>query len=118
GRQFNFRGHTDIKQEAFYAQDTKALGQAAVSFGLRFDNYDGITNGKLFQPRLGISYHLKSTGTVLRGSFMRSFESPYNENLILSSVTGAGSLANGVLSYTSNLPLRPGARTQVNAGFQ
>jgi len=49
---------------------------------------------------------------------MRSFESPYNENLVLSSVTGAGGLANGVLGDTSNLPLRPGARTQVNAGFQ
>jgi hypothetical protein len=49
---------------------------------------------------------------------MRSFESPYNENLILSSVTGAGGLANGVLGDTSNLPLRPGSRTQVNAGFQ
>ena len=118
GQQFTFRGHTDIKQEAFYAQDILTLGQAAVSVGLRFDNYDGITKGKLLQPRLGVSYHLKSTGTVLRGSFMRSFESPYNENLILSSVTGAGGLANGVLGDTSNLPLRPGARTQVNAGFQ
>ncbi len=118
GTQFNFRGHTDIKQEAFYAQDTLTIGQATASFGVRFDNYDGITKGNLFQPRLGISYHLKSTGTVLRASFMRSFESPYNENLVLSSVTGAGGLANGVLGDTSNLPLRPGARTQVNAGFQ
>ena len=118
GTQFNFRGHTDIKQEAFYAQDTLTIGQATASLGVRFDNYDGITKGKLLQPRLGLSYHLKSTGTVLRGSFMRSFESPYNENLVLSSVTGAGGLANGVLGDTSNLPLRPGARTQVNAGFQ
>ncbi len=118
GRQFSFRGHTDIKQEALYAQDTVTVGQATASFGVRFDNYDGITKGRLFQPRLGLSYHLKSTGTVLRGSFMRSFESPYNENLILSSVTGAGGLANGILGDTSNLPLKPGARTQVNAGFQ
>src|SRR5438128_242595 len=118
GKQFNFRGHTDIKQEAFYAQDTLTIGQATASLGVRFDNYDGITKGNLLQPRLGLSYHLKSTGTVLRGSFMRSFESPYNENLVLSSVTGAGGLANGVLGDTSNLPLRPGARTQVNAGFQ
>jgi hypothetical protein len=118
GQQFAFRGHTDIKQEAFYAQDNLTLGNATASFGVRFDNYNGITKGSLWQPRLGLSYHIKSTGTVLRGSFMRSFESPYNENLILSSVTGAGGLANGVLGDTSNLPLRPGARTQVNAGFQ
>jgi len=118
GQQFTFRGHTDIKQEAFYAQDIMTLGQAAVSFGVRFDNYNGITKGNLLQPRLGISYHIKSTGTVLRGSFTRSFESPYNENLVLSSVTGAGGLANGILGDTSNLPLRPGARSQFNAGFQ
>jgi hypothetical protein len=55
---------------------------------------------------------------VLRGSFTRSFETPYNENLVLSSATGAGGLANGILGDTSNLPLRPGSRSQFNAGFQ
>jgi hypothetical protein len=38
--------------------------------------------------------------------------------LILSSVTGAGGLANGVLGDTSNLPLLPGKRHQFNVGFQ
>src|SRR5229473_619933 len=118
GKQFVFRGHTDIKQEAFYAQDILTLGQAAVSLGVRFDNYNGITKGRLVQPRLGISYLVKRTGTVLRASFTRNFETPYNENLILSSTTGAGGLANGVLGDTSNLPLLPGVRTQYNVGFQ
>src|SRR5258708_38578705 len=58
GQQFQIRGHTDIKQEAFYAQDILTLGQAAVSLVLRFDNYNGIIKGKLLQPRLSISYHL------------------------------------------------------------
>ena len=57
-------------------------------------------------------------GTVLRGSYTRNFETPYNENLILSSATGAGGLANGVLGDTSNLPLLPGRRHQFNVGFQ
>src|SRR5437016_805588 len=68
GKQFNFRGHTDIKQEAFYAQDTLTIGQATASLGVRFDNYDGITKGNLLQPRLGLSYLVKRTGTVLRAS--------------------------------------------------
>src|SRR5216684_667842 len=118
GKPFAFHGHTDIKQEALYAQDSLTLGHATLSMGVRFDNYNGITKGRLVQPRLGISYHLKSTGTVLRASFTRNFETPYNENLILSSTTGAGGLANGVLGDTSNLPLLPGVRTQYNAGFQ
>lgn len=118
GNYFVFHGHTDIKQEAVYAQDNVTLGNATATLGVRFDNYNGITKGRLVQPRLGISYHLKSTSTVLRASFTRNFETPYNENLVLSSATGAGGLANGVLGDTSNLPLQPGTRTQFNAGFQ
>ncbi len=118
GHYFVFNGHADIKQEAFYVQDSVTLGQATASLGLRFDNYDGITKGRLLQPRLGISYHVKRTATILRASFTRNFETPYNENLVLSSATGAGGLANGVLGDASNLPLRPGTRSQFNAGFQ
>jgi hypothetical protein len=118
GNYFVFHGHTDIKQEAVYAQDNVTLGNATATLGVRFDNYNGITKGRLVQPRLGISYHLKPTSTVLRASFTRNFETPYNENLVLSSATGAGGLANGVLGDTSNLPLRPGSRTQFNVGFQ
>lgn len=118
GKPFAFHGHTDIKQEALYAQDNVTLGNATLSMGVRFDNYNGITKGRLLQPRLGISYLVKNTGTVLRASFTRNFETPYNENLILSSTTGAGGLANGILGDTSNQPLLPGVRTQYNVGFQ
>lgn len=118
GQPFVFNGHTDIKQEAFYGQDSVTLGNATVLLGLRFDNYNGITKGNLLQPRLGISYLVKPTNTVLRASYTRNFETPYNENLILSSVTGAGGLANGTLGDTSNLPLQPGRRNQFNVGFQ
>src|SRR5207248_6951659 len=78
----------------------------------------GITKATLFQPRLGVSYLIKRTNTVLRASYTRNLETPYNENLILSSITGAGGLANGVLGDTSNLPLAPGRRHQFNAGIQ
>jgi hypothetical protein len=118
GNPFAFRGHTDIKQEAFFAQDSLTLGNATVMLGLRFDNYNGITHDRLFQPRLGVSYHVKRTGTILRGSYTRNFETPYNENLVLSSATGAGGLANGIFGDTSNQPLQPGRRNQFNLGFQ
>src|ERR1041385_8155773 len=118
GQYFLFHGHTDIKQEAVYAQDNITIGNATASLGVRFDNYNGITKGRLVQPRLGFSYHIKSTASVLRASFTRNFETPYNENLILSSVTGAGGLANGTLGDTSSLPLRPCTRTQFNVGIQ
>jgi hypothetical protein len=118
GNPFLFHGHTDIKQEAFYAQDSLTLGNATVLLGVRFDNYNGITKARLVQPRLGVSYLVKRTNTILRGAYTRNFETPYNENLILSSATGAGGLANGILGDTSNLPLSPGRRHQFNFGIQ
>jgi len=118
GSPFGFHGHTDIKQEALFAQDSLTLGNATILLGVRFDNYDGITHDKALQPRLGASYLIKRTNTVLRGAYTRNFETPYNENLILSSATGAGGLGNGILGDTSNLPLRPGRRNQFNFGFQ
>jgi len=118
GQPFVFNGHTDIKQEAVYGQDNLTVGHATFLLGLRFDNYNGITKGHLLQPRIGVSYLVQPTKTVLRASYTRNFETPYNENLVLSSTTGAGGLANGVLGDTSNLPLQPGRRNQFNVGFQ
>ncbi|HJP91567.1 MAG TPA: TonB-dependent receptor [Pyrinomonadaceae bacterium] len=118
GNPFGFHGHKNIKQQSAFVQDNVTLGNATILLGVRFDNYDGIAHAKSLQPRLGVSYLMKRTNTVLRGSYTRVFETPYNENLILSSVTGAGGLANGVLGDTSNLPLAPGRRNQFNVGFQ
>jgi hypothetical protein len=119
GHLFTFRGHTDVKQEAVYAQDLMTIHDLSLNLGVRFDNYNGISHDNLWQPRLGVAYHIKRTNTVLRFAYSRTFETPYNENLILSSATGAGGLADGVLdSSTSNLPLKPGRRNQFNAGIQ
>lgn len=121
GRLFAFNGHTDIKQEAFYAQDLLTLKKnLTLNLGLRYDIYRGISRGQLLQPRLGISYLFEPTKTVVRASFTRNFETPYNENLILSSATGAGGLADtGVLDQSTSVqPLRPGNRNQYNVGFQ
>jgi hypothetical protein len=54
---------------------------------------------------------------VIRASYARTFETPYNENLILSSGTGAGGLAQNVFGSDS-VPIAPGRRNQFNAGFQ
>jgi hypothetical protein len=118
GHLFSFRGHTDIKQEAAYAQDNITLHNLTLSLGLRFDNYDGISHDKSLQPRIGASYLVKRTNTVLRASYTRNFETPYNENLILSSATGAGGLADGTLGDASNQPLKPGRRNQFDVGLQ
>jgi hypothetical protein len=85
---------------------------------LRVDRYSGPSSATGVQPRLGISYQIKPTGTVLRASYARTMETPYNEDLLLSSVSGKGGLAGNVLGAFDAAPLKPGRRNQFNAGFQ
>ncbi len=119
GRLFSFNGRADIKQEAAYIQDALNFQNGlTLSLGLRFDNYNGLSRGKSLQPRVGVSYLFKPTNTVIRGSYTRNFETPYNENLILSNSTGGNGLADGILGDTTTAPLKPGNRNQFNVGLQ
>ena len=118
GTLFNFRGGANIDEQAVYAQDQITLGDLTLSLGLRFDNYAGISSDKLLEPRAGFSYLFKPTGTVLRANYTRTMETPYNENLVLSSTTGAGGLASNVFGAFGSQALRPGHRNQYGVGLQ
>ena len=85
GSAYPFHGHADIKEFAVYAQDAINAGPWSGNMGLRFDRYNGLTVASQIEPRLALSYNLKRTGTVLRLSYARTLESPFNENLILAS---------------------------------
>jgi len=118
GSLFQYYGHADIKEQAFYAQDAISLGNWTLNAGLRFDRYDGISHGSQLQPRLGLSYHIAPTGTVLRVAYSHTYETPLNENLVLSSATGAGGLATNVFGAYASVPLKPGIRNMYNAGLE
>jgi hypothetical protein len=118
GHLLTFRGHTDIKEYAIYAQDNLTFGGLNIQTGLRGDIYRGLTGGQSLEPRLGASYLLKPTNTVFRLSYSKFYETPYNENLLISSETGAGGLASNVFSAFGTVPLKPGTRKQYNVGLQ
>jgi hypothetical protein len=118
GSLFHFAGRANIDEYAFYAQDSLTLGHLTLSPGLRIDQYNGLSAAHGVEPRMGASYLLKATGTVLRAAYSRAFETPYNENLILSSFTGAGGLATNVFGAYGARPIQPGRRNQFNAGFE
>jgi hypothetical protein len=118
GTPFRFTGGTAIKQLAAFVQDTLTLGRFSVNLGLRGESYNGLSGATALEPRLGLSYLYKPTGTVLRASYSRFFETPYNENLVLSSATGAGGLAANVFGAFAVTPLQPGRRNQFGTGFQ
>jgi hypothetical protein len=118
GHYLVFRGRSTINQAAVFAQDEINFGDFNLSLGLRFDDYQGLSSDSGWQPRLGIAYHFKPTGTVLRSSFTRTMETPYNENLLLSSSTGLGGQGVGQIGAFGDRSLKPGNRNQYNIGLQ
>jgi hypothetical protein len=117
GSLFAFHATRNINQFAGYMQDAITAGNFLLNFGFRLEHYNGVTSGNGVEPRGGIAYRLNKTGTVLRVAYARTFETPFNENLLLSSATGTGGLAENVFGRDS-VPIRPGRRNQFNTGFQ
>jgi len=120
GGLFAFRGHTDVKQLALYVQDQITKGNWSFNVGLRGDFYNGLTAHKEPEPRLGLAYNIKRTSTVLRLSYARVLETPFNENLIVASVGCDSPVLNPLLgcASSSSTPLSPGWRNEFHAGLQ
>jgi Carboxypeptidase regulatory-like domain len=117
GQLFNFNAKDTIKEYAGYVQDSMTFGNLTLNPGLRITRYDGLSQETGVQPRIGLAYLIKGTGTVLRAAYSRTFETPHNENLLLSSFTGVGGLTD-VFGAVGQQPLPPGRRNQFNVGFQ
>ncbi len=118
GTLLDFSGSARINEYGFYAQDAITMRGLTLSPGLRVDRYLGLSKATGVQPRIGVSYYLRRTGTVFRLAYSRTLETPYNENLVISSATGAGGLAANVFGAFTSAPLVPGRRNQYNAGLQ
>jgi hypothetical protein len=73
--------------------------------------------GSQAQPRLGVAYHLQKTNTVLRVSYARTLETPFNENLVLSN---NGCFIPFIAATVPCVPanLDPGWRNEFHAGLQ
>ena len=83
---YTFNGHTDVKELALYVQDNITKGNWSLNLGIRGDLYNGLSTARQAEPRVGVAYNVKKTNTILRVSYARTLESPFNENLILSSI--------------------------------
>jgi len=122
GTYYNFNGHTDVKELSMYAEDSITTGNWMFNLGLRGDLYNGLTVAHQAEPRFGVSYNIKPSGTVLRLSYARTLETPFNENLILSSLGCEQPVLNELLLCASPAstatPLTPGWRNEFHGGFQ
>jgi hypothetical protein len=113
GSAFAYHQSATVKQQAGYAQDDIKAGDATIKVGVRLDHYGGLTTATQLQPRVGVSYAIAGSPTVLRASYGRTMETPYNEGLLLSSGVGAEALTGGTTT-----PPPPGKRDQVELGIQ
>jgi hypothetical protein len=118
-----FNGRTDVKELGLFLQDTITKGNWSINFGVRGDLYNGITIDRQAEPRGGIAYNIKKTNTILRVSYARTMETPFNENLVVSSLGCQDPVINPLMAITQGfdcvtVPLRPSYRNEFHAGFQ
>ncbi len=120
GTTYNYHGQTVVKQLALYGQDTLTLGNLQLNLGLRGDFYNGLSIDRQAEPRVGVSYRFKKSGTVLRASYARTQETPFNENLVLSSRGCLDTVVQAIfqtLGDCNPAPFTPGFRNEIHAGL-
>jgi outer membrane receptor protein involved in Fe transport len=120
GRLYTFNGHADVKTLGLYAEDQIKAGPWFANIGMRGDLYNGLSSASQAEPRVNVAYTIPHSGTVLRVSYARTLETPYNENLVLSSEGCADPVLSPLLGCSSNFttPLRAGPRDETHAGFE
>src|SRR6202167_3572737 len=120
GSDYYYFGHTDVKELALYIEDQVKTGNWVMNLGLREDVYNGLADANQTEPRVGVSYKVKPTSTVLGVSYARTLETPFNENLVLSSEGCSNAVLAPLLLCSPGVSgvLQPGFRNEFHAGFQ
>jgi Carboxypeptidase regulatory-like domain/TonB-dependent Receptor Plug Domain len=120
GSFYRFTGRTDVKELALYIEDMIKAGNWIFNVGIRGDLYNGLTVARQAEPRVGIAYSLKPTHTVLSVSYARTLETPFNENLVLSSSGCTNEVLAPLLLCSPGVSgtLQPGYRNEFHASLQ
>ena len=117
GHLFQFDAGLRPRLTSAYVQNDLHLGAFFLALGLRHDTYTvaDIADNQL-QPRLGLSYRVDATGTVLRVSYDRLMILREHENLALSLSQQAWDL--GPYAGTPRQPLRPEHQDSFSYGVE
>ncbi len=120
GAFYKYFGRTDVKELALYIEDEIKAGNWDFNLGLREDVYNGLTDANQAEPRLGVAYNIKPSGTVMSISYARTLETPFNENLVLSSNGCTNAVLSPLLACSpgSSGTLDPGYRNEFHASLQ
>ena len=120
GSEYLYFGQADVKELALYIEDQIKAGNWNFNLGLRGDVYNGLASASQAEPRLGVAYSVRPTNTVLGVSYARTLETPFNENLVLSSEGCANSVLAPLLNCSPgvNTTMAPGYRNEFHASLQ
>lgn len=104
-----------------FLQERLRAGRFLFNIGGRYDAYRFLVNGNQLQPRLGMAYRIEETGTVLRASYNRNYQTPPNENLLLANSQESGALAPPDVRRTLNngvILMRPQRQNVYEVGIE
>jgi hypothetical protein len=120
GGYYNYQGRADVKELSTYIEDQIKAGNWNFNLGIRGDVYNGLASAQQAEPRLGVAYNVKPSGTVLGISYARTLETPFNENLVLSSEGCLNPVLSPLLNCTSGVSNveAPGFRNEFHASLQ
>lgn len=121
GAPFVFQDAQTGHQVGGFIQSTIRTRTVTLALGLRHDTYSFLVAGRQWQPRVGVSYQLPGSIGVLRASYNRNYQTPPNENLLLSSSEVASRLAPESVKQAlggTYRPIQPERQNVYEAGFQ
>jgi hypothetical protein len=102
---FAFTGSRPDLEQSAYVQDLIRLGNWTIDAGLRWDHYQLLLNQNAVSPRVAGSRYFPALGLNLHAAYDRIFQTPSNENIILSSSPQAETLDTSVPAV--QLPVQP-----------
>jgi hypothetical protein len=120
GELFAFADSQTGSQMSAFAQSTSTFGRTTINLGLRHDEYRFLVDGRQLQPRLGVSFAAREN-VVLRASYNRNYQTPPNENLLLSNSEVASRLAPASVREalgSAYRPIQPERQDVFEAGAQ
>jgi hypothetical protein len=120
---YSFLGHGNVREIGMFVQDTITKDNWTFNLGIRGDIYKGLVTQTQPEPRVGIAYNIKPSNTVLRVSYARVLETPFNENLVLASVGCNDAVINALMASLQgypcmSTPVVPGFRNEFHAGLE
>ncbi|MFN8007554.1 MAG: TonB-dependent receptor, partial [Terriglobia bacterium] len=85
GEPFYFFDRQSCLEWSGYFQDHFNWKNWSFNLGIRYDNYRFLIHDSAWSPRIGIGYFIPRTQTRFHVTYDRAFQTPSNENLLLSS---------------------------------